>query len=81
MEVLDEKANGAPHLEPEEMVSVRDREYNPTNPRSTASFMFSLCIRRGVRSQAHARSRSRSKGVQSLHLEACELEEVGKEDY
>lgn len=46
MEVLDEKANGAPHLEPEEAVSVKDREHVPLGCASTASLMFTFLVRK-----------------------------------
>lgn len=46
MEVLDEKANGAPHMEPEEAVSVKDREHTPSGSLSRASLMLHTFVQK-----------------------------------
>ena len=82
MEVLDDKANGAPHMEPEEIVSVRDRKLVLSMCIRTASFTpCPSCERGGICGQAYARPWPRRKGIQGIFLETDELEEAGEENY
>jgi hypothetical protein len=54
MDVLDEKQNGGPSMEVDEVVSVRDGELNPCLHFSSPNFMLCASFRRGVCRKAHA---------------------------
>lgn len=81
MDILDEKANGGPPMEVEEVISVRNRECRSSLSNRVSLLVASLAIRRPVRCATHARHGSRRQRFQSLRLEADKLEKARKEDH
>jgi hypothetical protein len=80
MDILDEKANGGPPMEVEEVISVRNREFLP-HCKLMYSSVASLSDRRGIRSSTHAGHGPGYQRLQSVYVEAERLEKAREEDY
>jgi hypothetical protein len=62
MDVLEEKQNGAPPMEIDEVVSVRDRKLLPVLFMCILQVVVIASGRRSFLGQAHARPRARREG-------------------